>query len=149
MKRPITRRNLVAQAALIVAGTLLATSAAFAQFSDRNIKITNGVNEDHPVGAGVKRMQEVLNAKAGGKMKLVAFWGGSAGNDLQATQALRAGTQEMVVTSSSPLVGARWHGRRIFQQEAGRSWFGEFSLLGKWLPQFNQQQKTGEQSRRF
>ncbi len=99
------RRNLVAQAALIVAGTLLATSAAFAQFSDRNIKITNGVNEDHPVGAGVKRMQEVLNAKAGGKLKLVAFWGGSAGGDLQATQALRAGTQEMVVTSSSPLVG--------------------------------------------
>jgi TRAP-type transport system periplasmic protein len=105
MKRPTTRRTLVTQAALIVAGTLLATSAAFAQFSDRNIKITNGVNEDHPVGAGVKRMQEVLNAKAGGKMKLVAFWGGSAGNDLQATQALRAGTQEMVVTSSSPLVG--------------------------------------------
>jgi TRAP-type transport system periplasmic protein len=99
------RRNLVAQAALIVAGTVLATSAAFAQFSERNIKITNGVNEDHPVGAGVKRMQEVLNAKAGGKMKLVAFWGGSAGNDIQATQALRAGTQEMVVTSSSPLVG--------------------------------------------
>ncbi len=99
------RRNLVAQAALIVAGTLLATSAAFAQFSDRNIKITNGVNEDHPVGAGVKRMQEVLNAKAGGKLKLVAFWGGSAGGDLQATQALRAGTQEMVVSSSSPLVG--------------------------------------------
>ncbi len=99
------RRNLVAQAALIVAGTLLATSAAFAQFSDRNIKITNGVNEDHPVGAGVKRMQEVLNAKAGGKLKLVAFWGGAAGGDLQATQALRAGTQEMVVSSSSPLVG--------------------------------------------
>jgi TRAP-type transport system periplasmic protein len=99
------RRNLVAQAALIVAGTLLATSAAFAQFQDRNIKITNGLNEDHPVGAGVKRMQEVLNAKAGGKMKLTAFWGGSAGGDLQATQALRAGTQEMVVTSSSPLVG--------------------------------------------
>jgi TRAP-type transport system periplasmic protein len=99
------RRNLVAQAALIVAGTLLATSAAFAQFSDRNIKITNGVNEDHPVGAGVKRMQEVLNAKTGGKLKLVAFWGGAAGGDLQATQALRAGTQEMVVSSSSPLVG--------------------------------------------
>jgi TRAP-type transport system periplasmic protein len=99
------RRNLVAQAALIVAGTLLATSAAFAQFNDRNIKITNGVNEDHPVGAGVKRMQEVLNAKTGGKLKMTAFWGGSAGGDLQATQALRAGTQEMVVSSSSPLVG--------------------------------------------
>ena len=99
------RHKLVVQAALFVAGTLLATSFAFAQYSERNIKMTNGVNEDHPVNAGFKRMQEVLNAKSGGKMKLTSFWGGSAGGDLQATQALRAGTQEMVVTSTSPLVG--------------------------------------------
>jgi tripartite ATP-independent transporter DctP family solute receptor len=50
-------------------------------------------------------MQEVLNAKTGGKIKINAFWGGAAGGDLPATQALRAGTQEMVCTSSSPLVG--------------------------------------------
>ena len=101
MKRP----NLVLQAALLVAGAILAAPAAFAQYSDRNIKLSNGVNEDHPVGAGIKRMQEVLNAKSGGKMKINAFWGGAAGNDLQATQALRAGTQEMVIPSTSPLVG--------------------------------------------
>jgi len=91
--------------AAVVATTLLATSAALAQFSDRNIKMSNGVNEDHPVGAGVKKMQEILTARSGGKMKMNSFWGGAAGGDLQATQALRAGTQEMVVTSSSPLVG--------------------------------------------
>ncbi|MFN7025324.1 MAG: DctP family TRAP transporter solute-binding subunit, partial [Pseudorhizobium sp.] len=34
-----------------------------------------------------------------------AFWGGALGGDLQATQALRSGVQEAVVTSSSPLVG--------------------------------------------
>ena len=99
------RRTLIAQASLIVAGTLLAAGSAMAQFSERNIKMSNGVNEDHPVGAGVKKMQEILATKSGGKMKITAFWGGSAGGDLQATQALRAGTQEMVVTSSSPLVG--------------------------------------------
>ncbi len=99
------RRNVIAQAALIAVGSLFAVSGALAQFTERNIKITNGVNEDHPVGAGVKKMQEVLAAKSGGKMKLSAFWGGAAGGDLQATQALRAGTQEMVVSSSSPLVG--------------------------------------------
>jgi TRAP-type transport system periplasmic protein len=91
--------------ATVVATSVLAVGAAMAQFSERNIKMSNGVNEDHPVGAGVKKMQEILTAKSGGKMKLNAFWGGSAGGDLQATQALRAGTQEMVVTSSSPLVG--------------------------------------------
>jgi tripartite ATP-independent transporter DctP family solute receptor len=57
------------------------------------------------VADGVKRMQEVLNQRTGGKMKINAFWGGAAGGDLPATQALRAGTQEMVCTSSSPLVG--------------------------------------------
>lgn len=97
----IQRRSLVALAAT----ALLAAAPAFAQFQDRTIKFTNGVNEDHPVGVGVKKMQEVLAAKTGGKMKINAFWGGSAGGDLQATQALRAGTQEMVCTSSSPLVG--------------------------------------------
>ncbi len=91
--------------ATLLATTALATTAALAQFSERNIKMSNGVNEDHPVGAGVKKMQEILTAKSGGKLKMNAFWGGSAGGDLQATQALRAGTQEMVVTSSSPLVG--------------------------------------------
>ena len=95
------RRTLVAFAAT----ALLAAAPAFAQFADRTIKFTNGVNEDHPVGVGVKKMQEVLTAKTGGKMKINAFWGGAAGGDLQATQALRAGTQEMVCTSSSPLVG--------------------------------------------
>ena len=96
------RRTLTAA---LVAATLLVATSAFAQFAERTIKFTNGVNEDHPVGLGVKRMQEVLAAKTGGKIKINAFWGGSAGGDLPATQALRAGTQEMVCTSSSPLVG--------------------------------------------
>lgn len=89
----------------VAAAALLAAGAVHAQFAERTIKFTNGVNEDHPVGVGVKKMQEVLAAKTGGKMKINAFWGGAAGGDLPATQALRAGTQEMVCTSSSPLVG--------------------------------------------
>ncbi|RST53445.1 TRAP transporter substrate-binding protein [Variovorax sp. DXTD-1] len=97
------RRTLMTAA--LVAGGLMASTGAIAQFAERTIKFTNGVNEDHPVGVGVKKMQEVLAAKTGGKMKIVAFWGGAAGGDLPATQALRAGTQEMVCTSSSPLVG--------------------------------------------
>jgi tripartite ATP-independent transporter DctP family solute receptor len=97
------KRRTIASA--IAGAALLIATSAFAQFTERTIKFTNGVNEDHPVGAGVKRMQEVLNAKTGGKIKINAFWGGAAGGDLPATQALRAGTQEMVCTSSSPLVG--------------------------------------------
>ena len=92
-------------ASVIAGAALLVATSSFAQFAERTIKFTNGVAEDHPVGLGVKKMQEVLNAKTGGKIKINAFWNNAAGGDLQATQALRAGTQEMVCTSSSPLVG--------------------------------------------
>ena len=66
----LKRRNLVT----LIAGTFLVASSAMAQFADRNIKFTNGVNEDHPVGVGVKKMQEVLAAKTGGKRLPCAFY---------------------------------------------------------------------------
>ncbi|MEN9773442.1 MAG: putative periplasmic component [Pseudomonadota bacterium] len=94
-----------ALATLIAGAALLAVQSASAQYTERTIKFTNGVAADHPVADGLRRMQQVLDAKTGGKIKINAFWSGSAGGDLQATQALRAGTQEMVCTSSSPLVG--------------------------------------------
>ena len=89
-------------------GAALALSAAIpasAQFTERTIRISNGVNADHPAGNGVEAMRSCLDEKSGGKIKIADFWGGALGGDLQATQALRSGTQEMVVTSSSPLVG--------------------------------------------
>jgi TRAP-type transport system periplasmic protein len=93
--------------------TLLATIGALAlmsgtanaQFAERTIRVSNGINQEHPVGNGIAKMTACLAEKSGGKLKLQAFWGGALGGDLQATQALRSGTQEMVVTSSSPLVG--------------------------------------------
>ena len=92
-------------ASVIAGAALLVATSSFAQYAERTIKWTNGVNEDHSVGLGVKKMQEVLNAKTGGKMKINAFWGGSAGGDLAGAQATRAGTQEIVCTSGSALVG--------------------------------------------
>lgn len=91
---------------LLATATLaLMSTTASAQFADRTIRVSNGVNVDHPVGNGIKIMTTCLATKSGGKMKLQAFWAGALGGDLQATQALRSGTQEMVVSSSSPLVG--------------------------------------------
>lgn len=78
---------------------------ASAEFKTRNIKVSNGINQDHPVGNGLKAVDECLKEKSGGKMKITAFWGGALGGDLQATQALRSGVQEAVISSSSPLVG--------------------------------------------
>ncbi len=78
---------------------------AFAEYNDRNIRVSNGINADHPAGDGLKATQACLDEKTGGKLKITAFWGGALGGDLQATQALRSGVQEAVLTSSSPLVG--------------------------------------------
>ena len=86
------------------AAAVLAAPAA-AQFTERTIRISNGINQEHPVGNGVAKMTACATDKSGGKMKLQAFWGGALGGDLQATQALRSGTQEMVITSTSPLIG--------------------------------------------
>src|ERR671910_643455 len=88
-----------------VAATILAAVPAYAQFTERNIRLSNGVNEDHPNGKGVEKFKACLTDKSGGKLKVQGFWGNALGGDLQATQALRSGTQEMVVTSSSPLIG--------------------------------------------
>jgi tripartite ATP-independent transporter DctP family solute receptor len=89
-------------AAALALGTALPASA---QFQDRNIRVSNGVNADHPVGNGVAAMNACLDERSDGKLRLTGFWGSALGDDLQATQALRSGTLEMVVTSSSPLVG--------------------------------------------
>jgi TRAP-type transport system periplasmic protein len=91
--------------ALAVGALALMTGTASAQFTERTIRVSNGVTDDHPIGNGLKVMTQCLATKSGGKMKLQAFWGSALGGDLQATQALRSGTQEMVVTSTSPLVG--------------------------------------------
>ncbi len=88
-----------------VGALALMSGTANAQFTERTIRVSNGINQDHPVGNGIIKMTACLAQKSGGKLKLQAFWGGSLGGDLQVTQALRSGTQEMVVTSSSPLVG--------------------------------------------
>lgn len=78
---------------------------AHAQISNRTITVSNGIAETHPVGDGVTAMRACYDERTGGAWTLNAFWSSSLGDDLQATQALRSGTQEMVITSSSPIVG--------------------------------------------
>ncbi len=97
-------KKTLALAAATLAATFIAGQAS-AQIAERTIRVSNGINQDHPVGNGVAKMTACMAEKSGGKMKLQAFWGGALGGDLQATQSLRSGTQEMVVTSSSPLIG--------------------------------------------
>lgn len=90
-------------AAIGITSSFSATAAG--DFKARNIRLSNGLASDHPLGKGVAAFNDCLQEKSGGKMKITAYWSSSLGDDVQATQALRSGTQEAVITSSSPLVG--------------------------------------------
>ena len=48
------KRRTIASAMASVA--LLVATSSFAQYAERTIKWTNGVNEDHSVNVGVKKM---------------------------------------------------------------------------------------------
>ena len=87
----------------VAAAALLAAGAAQAQFQDRTIRVSNGVSREHPMGNGLAKMGACALEKSGGRMKIQAYWDGSLGNDLTATQQVRTGSLEMVLTSTAPL----------------------------------------------
>jgi tripartite ATP-independent transporter DctP family solute receptor len=91
--------------ALAFTATLLAAGSAQAQFQERTFKVSNGVSKEHPMGNGLARMGACTLAKSGGKMKIQPYWDGALGNDLNATQSVRTGSLDMVLTSTAPLVG--------------------------------------------
>jgi tripartite ATP-independent transporter DctP family solute receptor len=101
---PRSSRTLLRLASIAAAAGLLA-GAAQAQFQERTIRVSNGVSKEHPMGNGLARMGACTLEKSGGKLKLQPYWDGSLGNDLTATQSVRTGSLEMVLTSTAPLVG--------------------------------------------
>lgn len=93
----------LARIAVAAAAALLATGAAHAQFQDRTFRVSNGVSKEHPMGNGLAKMGACTLQKSGGKMKIQPFWDGALGNDLTATQQVRTGSLEMVLTSTAPV----------------------------------------------
>jgi tripartite ATP-independent transporter DctP family solute receptor len=90
--------------ALAFAATaLLLAQPAHAQFQDRTLRLSSSVPKEHPQGAGVAKMAACTLASSGGKMKVQPFWDASLGNDIAATQSVRTGTLDMVLTSTAPL----------------------------------------------
>lgn len=90
----------------VVLGLSLALAApAGAEFQAREIKVTNGLNAEHPIGTGVAAMNACLAKRSGGKIKATPYWSHALGSEQQAAQALYAGLQEMMIEPPSPLVG--------------------------------------------
>jgi tripartite ATP-independent transporter DctP family solute receptor len=91
--------------ALAIAVAALTSVSAQAQFQERTVKVSNGVSKEHPMGNGLAKMGACTLAKSGGKLKIQPYWDGALGNDLNATQSVRTGSLDMVLTSTAPLVG--------------------------------------------
>jgi tripartite ATP-independent transporter DctP family solute receptor len=81
----------------------LACGSALAQ--PKVLKISNGVNEQHPSYLAGKKFGEILAAKLPGKYDVQVYANAQLGDDVRATEAVRMGTLEMVTTSASPLTG--------------------------------------------
>jgi len=97
-------RNL---SALAVVGALFATVPAQADdIQDRVIRFGYFVNNDHPVGFGVRKFGELVAERSGGKIQVREFPSSQLGNENQQQSALIAGTQEMAAPGSPQLVGA-------------------------------------------
>jgi TRAP-type transport system periplasmic protein len=90
--------------ALATAAALVATTAQ-AQFQERTLRLSVPVPKEHPQGYGVAKMMACTLEKSGGKLKVQPFYDGSLGNDIAATQSVRTGSLDMVITSTAPLVG--------------------------------------------
>ncbi|GAA4726069.1 TRAP transporter substrate-binding protein [Brevibacillus fulvus] len=73
--------------------------------TQRVIKAGIGLNEDHPEGQGLLKFKEIVEQKTGGKIKVETYFAAQLGDDQQMTEALKAGTLEVTVPSTSPLVG--------------------------------------------
>lgn len=89
----------------LLGSTLALAAPAYAEIGEHTFKVSNGAAEDHPVSAGVKGMSACLEEKSGGKMKLRGFYNGELGNDAEATQSVRSGSIEMVVTGAAAIGG--------------------------------------------
>lgn len=84
----------------------IATAPAHAQFEARTLRVSSGVAKGHPISHGITKMTQCAAEKSGGKLKLQTYYDGALGNDTTASQQVRTGSLDMVLTSTAPLVGA-------------------------------------------
>jgi tripartite ATP-independent transporter DctP family solute receptor len=84
---------------------LVLCSPAHAQVQDRTIRIGTTLSEQHPNGTGIRAMAACAAERSGGLLKIQGIYNAALGGDIEMSQATRAGTLDMFITSTSPMVG--------------------------------------------
>ena len=91
--------------ALVAAGCGGSDKPAPQQAAKKVIKISIGLNEDSHEYQGLKKFKEVVESKSNGRYEVQMYANAQLGDDVKATESLRAGTLEMTAPSTSPLTG--------------------------------------------
>ncbi len=114
MKKRVIAVLAVLIVSALVSGCLLSgTSKQSSQQETRKagsggkvIKIASVLNDQHPANAsGTFKFKEIVEAKTNGKYEIQVYSGNQLGDDVKATQNVRAGSIEMVLTSAAPVTG--------------------------------------------
>jgi tripartite ATP-independent transporter DctP family solute receptor len=85
--------------------SLFVSTAASAQVQERTLKFGYSTFEAHPLGQGANKFVELVGQKSGGKIKMKVYPATQLGSETQTISATQGGVQDIVGTSTAPLVG--------------------------------------------
>jgi TRAP-type transport system periplasmic protein len=71
----------------------------------RVAKFGYGIAEDHPLGQGALKFAQAVEQRSGGKLKVKTYAANVLGSETAMVSSTQGGVQEIVGTSSAPLVG--------------------------------------------
>ncbi|HEU0200168.1 MAG TPA: TRAP transporter substrate-binding protein [Burkholderiaceae bacterium] len=86
-----------------IAASALVSFTAAAQ--ERAAKFGYGIAEEHPLGQGALRFSQIVDQRSGGKLKVKPYPANVLGSESAMVSSAQGGVQEIVGTSSAPLVG--------------------------------------------
>jgi TRAP-type transport system periplasmic protein len=96
-------RNIILQLFSAVLVLMLGRNA-LADIKDRTIKFGYGITEDHPLGQAVNKFAQLVEERSGGKIKARKYPSNQLGSEPAMVSATQGGVQEMVGTSTAPIV---------------------------------------------
>ncbi len=97
------KRVFVGVLALAVIAAVAVVPAAAGE--KKVIKVSIGVNDVHPLTVSMKKFGEIVAEKTGGRYDVQVYPNAQLGDDIRATEAVRAGQLEMTPPTTSPLTG--------------------------------------------
>ena len=99
MKKITSLRRLAV--ALLVSGVSL--HAAAQAYADRTIRVGHQAQPDAPISQAARKFAELVAEKSSGRLKIKEFPASQLGNEAQQLGALRGGTQELFIPTTTSL----------------------------------------------